>query len=314
MAPDQRTAIEIRGLTKSYGRRGSPGEIRAVRGIDVSVASGSLFAFLGTNGAGKSTTIGCVTTVQRPDAGEIEVDGLRVGRDDDAVRRSIGVVFQSSLLDPLLSVRENLTLRGRFYGLGADRIRARIGELAELVEIEAFLDRRYARLSGGQKRRADIARALVHDPAVLFLDEPTAGLDPQSREQVWAAIDGLRVTRDTTVFLTTHYMAETERADAVCIIDEGRIVAHGTPSGLRRDHSSSVLTLTAADRPAVEDALRRRDLAATWDGVLARVPVPDSDTARELLGVLGPAAGDFEFRHGTMDDVFLALTRKRPEP
>lgn len=180
--------------------------------------------------------------------------------------------------------------------------------------MEAFLDRRYGRLSGGQRRRADIARALVHDPAVLFLDEPTAGLDPQSREQVWATIDGLRGTRNTTVFLTTHYMEETERADAVCIIGEGRVVAQDTPSGLRRDHSSSVLTVTAADRPAVEGALVRRRLAATWEGSLARIPVPDSETARELLRELGPVARDFEFRHGRMDDVFLALTRKRPEP
>lgn len=299
--------IEVRGLRKSYGR------VEAVRGVDFTVATGSLFAFLGTNGAGKSTTIGCVTTVLRPDAGEIEVDGHRVGHDDDAIRRSIGVVFQTSVLDPRLSVRENLAVRGRFYGLDSERIRARIDELSGLVELGGFLDRRYAMLSGGQKRRTDIARALIDDPSVLFLDEPTAGLDPQSREQVWAAIAGLRSAKNTTVFLTTHYMEETERADTVCIIDEGSVVAQGTPAALRRDHSRSILTLTA-DHDALARVAAARRLEVEREGDLSRIAVTDSAQARALLGELGSAVVDFEFRHGTMDDVFLALTSKRAEP
>lgn len=300
--------VEVAGLRKSYGR------VEAVRGIDLRVETGSLFAFLGTNGAGKSTTIGCITTLLRPDAGEIVVDGHRVGTDDDAVRRGIGVVFQRALLDPTLTVRENLQLRGTFYGLRRADVTARIAELSGLVELDDFIDRRYGTLSGGQQRRADVARALVHRPSTLFLDEPTAGLDPQSREQVWHAIGGLRANDGTTVFLTTHYMEETERADRVCIIDEGAIIATGTPTELRREHSTSVLTVAVRDRAALDRVAAAHDLEPLGDGDAVRLPVPSAEAARAIIAELGDGLLDFEFRHGRMDDVFLALTRKRAEP
>jgi multidrug/hemolysin transport system ATP-binding protein len=305
---DGAVGIEVRDLRKSYG------SVHAVQGISFEVASGTVFAFLGTNGAGKSTTISCITTVLAPDAGEIVVDGAQVGRDDARIRRRIGVVFQNSLLDDLLTVRENLETRARFYGLSREAARAKVGELSDLIQLGPFLDRRYGRLSGGQRRRTDIARALVHDPAVLFLDEPTTGLDPQSREQVWEAVHALRERQGTTVFLTTHYMAETEEAADVCIIDAGRIVAQGSPAELRRQHSSSILRVTVADPAALQAAAARLGVTPVADDDGWRVPVASAAQARDVMDALGDGLQDFEFRHGTMDDVFLALTQKRAEP
>lgn len=295
-------SVVVRHLVKSYGKH------PAVRDVSFDVPGGSLFAFLGTNGAGKSTTIGCLTTVLKADAGEVEIDGLHLGRDDAAIRRKIGVVFQNSVLDPLLTVRENLDSRAVTYHLSASERRARISDLAALLDLTEFLDRRYGGLSGGQKRRADIARALIHRPSVVFLDEPTAGLDPQSRDHVWSAIRQLRQVHGTTVFLTTHYMEETEAADAVCIIDHGRLVAQGTPAELRRQHSSSVLSMKFSDAHAADQFLSHRELDFEKDRDLFAVNVKSSDEARELLNEAGKSVIDFEFRHGTMDDVFLALT------
>jgi len=278
--------VSVRGLTKRFK------ETVAVDDVSFDVAAGSVFAFVGTNGAGKSTTIGCLTSVLAPDAGELTVAGHDVRRNGPSVRAAIGVVFQDSILDGALTVRENLMTRARPYLGSTRRIRERVEALTSLVELGEFVDRRYGRLSGGQRRRVDIARALVHDPAILFLDEPTTGLDPASRALVWRTIQDLRVRTGLTVFLTTHYMEETEEADRVCIIDHGRIIADGSPARLRAAHSSSVLTLTTAS--GVEE---RR--------------VADAAAAKQILWELGDTVKDFEFRHGRMDDVFLALTGRR---
>jgi len=280
--------IAVDGLTKRYR------DVVAVDDVSFRVEAGSVFAFLGTNGAGKSTTISCLTTVLPADAGELSVAGHDVARDGDAVRRAIGVVFQDSLLDDSLTVRENLATRARPYLPDRAAVRERISALVDLVELGEFADRRYGKLSGGQRRRVDIARALLHDPAILFLDEPTTGLDPASRALVWETVHGLRERTGLTVFLTTHYMEETEEADRVCVIDHGRVVAEGTPAELRSRYSSSVLTLTTAE--GVE-----------------RIAVPDATAARRILADRGDAVLDFEFRHGRMDDVFLALTGRAPE-
>ena len=292
-------SVDVVNLCKDYGGH------RAVNGLSLSVPSGSVFAFLGENGAGKSTTIGCITTTLKPTSGSISVNGFDAEREPHQVRSTIGAVFQSSLLDPLLSVRENLAFRAGFYGLDKRETRRRIESLAELVGLGSLLDRRYGPLSGGQKRRADIARALMHEPRVLFLDEPTAGLDPQSRERIWATIHELRETRGTTVFLTTHYMEETENADQVCIIDKGRIIAEGTPSQLRSRFSSSILTVRSDDAEGVTTACGARGIECRVSGADVIIPVDSSHTAMELLAIL--RIHDFEFRHGTMDDVFLAL-------
>ncbi len=296
-------SVHVRNLMKKYG------SFTAVRDLSFDVPEGSLFAFLGENGAGKSTTIGCITTTLSPTSGTVSVCDLDVLADPNEVRRNIGVVFQQSFLDPLLSVRENLSTRARFYGLERRQAARRLSELSEMVGLEEVLDRRYGVLSGGQKRRADIARALVHEPRVLFLDEPTAGLDPQSREHIWAAIARLRSDHSTTVFLTTHYMEETERADQVCIIARGEIVAQGTPAELRSTHSSSVLTVRAADAASLLSACDERGLTPEAAGDTIRIPVDGVDQAKAVL--LLPGITDFEFRHGTMDDVFLSVTKER---
>lgn len=297
--------ITVDGLTKRYRT------VKAVDALSFEVADGELFALLGTNGAGKTTTISCMTTLLGFDAGEIVIDGLTVGRDDHRIRERIGVVFQQSLLDPMLSVDENLRLRARLHGV-AD---SRIDELAELVDLKGFRDRRYGVLSGGQKRRVDIARALINRPQTLFLDEPTAGLDPQSRDQVWRAVSGLQQDLGLTVVLTTHYMQETESADSVIVIDEGRILAEGTPIDLRAEHSQPELLLVAADgqRDDVVDAVERHLPDADWfdEGGAVHVPVPNSATALAVLNDLGDAVSTFQLVQGSMDDVFLRLTNGR---
>lgn len=280
--------VAVDGLTKRYK------DLVAVDDVSFEVPAGSAFAFLGTNGAGKSTTIGCLTTVTGFDAGTLTVGGHDVAREGEAVRRAIGVVFQDPLLDAQLSVRENLSVRARPYLATRAEVRSRIEHLVDLLDLGDFADQRYGKLSGGQRRRVDIARALVHDPQIVFLDEPTTGLDPASRRLVWESIHELRERTGLTVFLTTHYMEETEEADRVCVIDHGRLIAQGSPAELRARHSSSILTLTTAkgvERLAVEDAAE----------------------ARRILADRGDAVLDFEFRHGTMDDVFLALTGREAE-
>ncbi len=300
-------AVDVKGLTKRYR------DTVAVDDISFSVADGGVFAFVGTNGAGKSTTIGCLTTVLPFDSGEVRVRGHDVRHDGERVRETIGVVFQESLLDPLLTVRENLLLRGRLSRVARTSLDAKIEQVSELIGLDQFLDRRYGKLSGGQKRRVDIARALLHEPAVLFLDEPTAGLDPASRAQVWRTMHELSSRGDLTVFLTTHYLEETEEAARVCIIDDGRIIADDTPASLRAKYSRSVLTVTSEDPDGLSALARAAGAEPERDGAAVVIGVPDADVARRLLAAHGDRVRDFEFRHGRMDDVFLALTGRSAE-
>ena len=208
--------IEVTGLRKSYG------SIKAVQDISFYAEQGKLFAFLGPNGAGKSTTIDIICTFLKADAGEVLVDGCKLGTDDDAIRSKIGVVFQDGLLDTLLSVQENIRLRGGFYGLKGKQLDDALKSTTELTGIQDLLSRPYGKLSGGQRRRCDIARALIHTPKILFLDEPTTGLDPQTRQNIWQTI--LKLQRDSgmTVFMTTHYMEEAAEADFVIVIGQRR--------------------------------------------------------------------------------------------
>jgi len=295
-------AIEVDRLVKSYR------SVRAVDGVSFTVPDGGLFAFLGANGAGKSTTIGCLTTLLPSDSGSMRVAGHDVRTHAERVRAAIGVVFQGSLMDDALTVRENLRLRATLSRVHRSRVPARLADLAALIDLEGFLDRPYGRLSGGQRRRADIARALLHEPGILFLDEPTAGLDPASRVAVWSAIARLRREQGLTVFLTTHYMEETEESDQVCIIDAGRIVARGTPTELRARYSRSTLSITTDDPTGFLALVSGAGASPEIDGAVIRVAVESADEARRLLAAHGDAVRDFEFRHGRMDDVFLALT------
>ena len=300
--------ITVDHLRKAYGR------VLAVDDLSFEVEAGSVFAFLGTNGAGKSTTISCMTTTLRADSGSIVINGNRVGAHNDRVKGDIGVVFQDSFLDPALTPRENLMLRGGLYGTMSDRdLRRRIAELAEIVDLSDFIDRRYGRLSGGQKRRADIARALLHHPSVLFLDEPTSGLDPHSREKVWGAISTLRTTVGLTVFLTTHYMEEAENANQVVIIDHGRSVAEGTLIELRAKYSTTLLRgrITASDAwDHVGRVLAEHKLVFSKKDQMLEVQLADGQSAMEVAQALGDVLADVEIRHGSMDQVFLSLTNE----
>lgn len=305
MSKDTTYAIEVVNLVKKYGH------VTAVQDISFRVEAGSIFAFLGTNGAGKSTTIGCLTTLRSITSGQVTVAGYSIGASNEQIQRAIGVVFQSSLLDPLLTVKENLQSRARFYGLG--RADTRISELSKLIDLGAILNTRYGTLSGGQKRHVDIARALIHTPSILFLDEPTAGLDPESREKVWRTINRLRKDTGLTVFLTTHYMEETERADMAYVIHAGSVVAHGTPSSLRERFSKDQLRLIAVDTDKLSALLSSLGQEFVRKNDEFVISVDGSKAALALLERSKALMKDFEFRHGSMDDVFLELTAQNAE-
>nr|HPJ23995.1 ATP-binding cassette domain-containing protein [Bacillota bacterium] len=234
--------IEVKNLYKNYGL------IEAVKGIDFYVEEGSLFAFLGPNGAGKSTTINILSTLITNDGGSVDVNHHILGEHDDQIRNSIGIVFQDGVLDPLMTVSENLETRGSFYGLTKTELSERIVAAMEVTGITDLANRKYGNLSGGQRRRTDIARALIHKPKILFLDEPTTGLDPQTRKNVWETIKKLQEKENMTVFLTTHYMEEADEADFVVIIDEGKIAAKGTPTELKDVYSRDSLRIKPKDK------------------------------------------------------------------
>jgi len=294
--------IEVSGLAKRYGK------VEAVRGIDFYVEEGAFFAFLGPNGAGKSTTIDIICTLLAPDSGSVTVNGYALGRDDDHIRSHIGVVFQHSMLDDLLTVGENLALRASFYGFSGTKLRGQVKQAIRAAEVEEFTTRPYGQLSGGQRRRADIARALVHTPRVLFLDEPTAGLDPQTRKSVWQTVQRLQQEQGMTVFLTTHYMEEAASADYVAVINHGRICAKGRPAELREQHSSDYLKLSFRDLAPLATVLR--NLGVIYELVGGRVLVKLERTldALPILRLCEEHLTGFEVVSGSLDDAFIAIT------
>ncbi|MDR0436383.1 MAG: ABC transporter ATP-binding protein [Propionibacteriaceae bacterium] len=297
--------IEVAELTRRYGT------LTAVDRISFHVEEGTLFAFLGPNGAGKSTSISVLTTLAPPSGGTVSYicptgAKLTIGKDDAAIRQQIGVVFQDSLLDKPFNVRTNLIQRADIYAANPADADAMVNEVIEVLSLGEIAKQPYGTLSGGQRRRVDIARALLNKPRVLFLDEPTTGLDPQSRHLVWQTINQLRADLGLTVFLTTHYMEEADTADEVRIIDHGSLIAGGTPAELRAKHSSSQLRFTVND--ALLDALTGYGKPFTRAADIVTLPVADSREALAFLTAHAPVIGDFEFRHGTMDDVFLNLT------
>lgn len=296
--------IEVHGLSKTFG------DLQAVKGIDFYVESGKLFAFLGPNGAGKSTTIDMICTLLKPDSGKAFINGFQLGTEDQDIRESIGVVFQESLLDPLLTVRENLLTRARFYKIPKSELKERVEKAAISADVMDFIDRPYGKLSGGQRRRADIARALVNTPKILFLDEPTTGLDPQTRRSVWETIAHLQKESGLTVFLTTHYMEEAASADYIVIIDDGRIVAKGTPFALRNTYSSDALKIEPSDRTALISLLQEHDIPYTEKNELITIKLSGTEEAFSILKLTEPLISRFEVQHGTMDDVFINITGK----
>ncbi len=294
--------VAVTNLVKRYG------DLTAVSGISFTVSEGSLFAFLGPNGAGKTTTINVICTTLDKSAGDIRVNGFEVGKQDNEVRRSIGVVFQHSVLDNLLTVRENLEVRGSFYRIGRAGLKKRIAYLSDAVGLEEFIDRRYGALSGGQRRRADVARALVNTPRVLFLDEPTTGLDPQTRLKVWSSLHEMQSREKMTVFLTTHYMEEAATADDVAIIDHGRIVAQGTPAALKARHSSDSLLIVPRDPGGIGPLLEGLGHQFTTKTDTVIIQVRDSLHALAVLKQIETQVASFEVIKGSMDSVFMNVT------
>lgn len=292
--------IEIRNLKKHFG------EVQAVKDLSFKVKEGELFAFLGVNGAGKSTTINILCGQLHKDSGKVMIGGSDLDNDADNIKRSLGVVFQNSVLDKELSVRDNLRCRAAIYGIQGEAFQKRLTELAELLEFSDLLKRPVGKLSGGQRRRIDIARALLHQPKILVLDEPTTGLDPQTRSLLWQILGRLRCERHLTVFLTTHYMEEAADADYVVILDHGQIVAEGTPLTLKNTYTGDYITIYGQEESAVQK------LNAPYEPIrdAFRVSVPNTAAATELILKNPEVFRDFEITKGKMDDVFLAVTGK----
>jgi ABC-2 type transport system ATP-binding protein len=308
--------IEARDLRKSFGdpdaldKRGRPKGVRAVDGIDLAIGRGEIYGLLGPNGAGKTTTLSMLVTIHKPTSGLALVAGRDVAKEPAAVRKHVGIVFQEPSLDTLLTARENLELHGRLYGVPPARLRARADEMLALVDLTDRAHDQVKKFSGGMKRRLEIARGLMHEPEVLFLDEPTLGLDPATREHIWDHIRRLRDERGTTIVLTTHYM---EEADALCdriaIIDHGKIVANGTPRELKASLGGDVVVLTGASAgaraalealPFVRKAEEKgKELRLTVENAAAHLP--------RIVQAAG-AVEAVDVRTARLEDVFIALT------
>ena len=293
--------IEIKNLNKSFG------EVHAVNDLSFNVKKGELFAFLGVNGAGKSTTISIMCGTLEKDGGTVTIDGLDGDKERARISATLGVVFQNSVLDGVLTVKDNLLSRASLYGIYGKAAEDRIAELSELLDFKGLLTRTVKNLSGGQRRRIDVARALIHRPALLILDEPTTGLDPQTRKKLWEVTERLRREEGVTVFLTTHYMEEAADADYVVILDAGKIVAEGTPHDLKGRYTGDFVTLYGVE----EKEVAALGLPYEKVGEAYRVSVKDTAAARALIVAHPQLFNDFEIVKGKMDDVFLAVTGKK---
>ena len=293
--------IEISHLMKSFG------DVKAVQDLSFRVREGELFAFLGINGAGKSTTINIMCGQLKKDGGAVRVNGMELERNSDKIKGSLGVVFQNSVLDKTLSVKDNLKSRAALYGITGQAFKKRLSELAKLLEFDDLLNRTLGKLSGGQRRRIDIARALLNHPKILILDEPTTGLDPQTRSILWNVIEELRKKEKMTVFLTTHYMEEAADADYVVILDSGKIAAEGTPLSLKNTYTGDFITVYNTP----EDEIKRLGTEYIAVREAFRLSIPDTAAATELIIKHPEIFRDYEVVKGKMDDVFLAVTGKK---
>lgn len=296
--------LQVEHLKKAYG------SLQAVRDISFTMEEGSLFAFLGPNGAGKSTTIDMITTFLKPDDGEVIINGHRLGHDDQAIRECIGAVFQESLLDSQLTVKENLMTRAALYGLQGMKMKEAIDQAVTACELNDLLQRKYGKLSGGQKRRCDIARALLIEPKILFLDEPTTGLDPSTRKMLWNVIRDLQKKRGMSVFLTTHYMEEAADANDVVIIQKGMIRAQGTPVQLKAMYAHDMLRLYTKDPKKLQAILENHytNLQQVEDGW--QIPLAHTMDAIPILDQCKDTLQAFEVVHGTLDDAFLNIMKE----
>lgn len=279
-------AIQVSNLTKCYG------EVTAVNHISFEVEKGEMLGFLGVNGAGKTTAINMLSTLITPDEGQAEICGQMLGKENESIRRKIGIVYQQNYLDDVMTVRENLMCRGIIHGISKKEAKKQCDRLTEILKLEDILDRRYKLLSGGQKRRSEIAAALMHTPEILFLDEPTTGLDPATRKDVWEIVKSLQEKEEMTVFLTTHYMEEAAGADKIIIMDKGNIITSGTPFELKERYAKDKVKLFYKDGQIKEKALK-----CTLDAIGI------VEKEKEFLQ-------GFEVIQGNMDDVFLNAVGK----
>lgn len=295
--------IRIENLSKAFG------DVKAVQDLSFRVKAGDLFAFLGVNGAGKSTTINILCGQLSKDGGRVEIDSNDLDKNVDKIKGILGVVFQDSVLDKALSVYDNLQSRAALYGIAGKAFQKRLEELAQLLDFGDLLKRPLGKLSGGQRRRIDIARALLHRPKILILDEPTTGLDPQTRKLLWNVIADLRQKENMTVFLTTHYMEEAAEADYVVILDSGKIAAEGTPLELKNTYTGDFITLYGVEESSV------KDLGVSYTALrdAFRLQVSNTSQATELIVKHPHIFTDYEITKGKMDDVFLNVTGKKLE-
>lgn len=302
---DPQYILVVKDLVKQYTE-----DFTAVNHISFSVKKNSLFAFLGLNGAGKSTTINIITSILPKTSGKIYVDGYDLDKYRSIIKNEIGIVFQNSVLDSALTPLENLSIRARFYGIKGQEWKDRLKVLVDMLGLQPFLKRPLGKLSGGQRRRVDIARAMVHDPKILILDEPTTGLDPQTRIAVWELINKLRKDTGMTVFLTTHYMEEAENTSYAVIMNKGNIIAEGTPIQLKNKYSGDYVIIYTKKSDAIEKLLihENRKFSYITDNSFYRVVVKDSTDAIQFIENHKDLLKDFEVEKGSMDDVFLNIT------
>ena len=297
-------SIEVRNFTKKFG------DFTAVDNISFDVEQGTIFAFLGPNGAGKSTTINTLCTIQEKTEGMLKINGNDVSKQKDLVRNDIGIVFQDSTMDGKLTVEENLKLHCDFYKVPKSEVKERIDFVLDLVDIKNRKKSPVDSLSGGMKRRAEIARGLVHFPKVLFLDEPTTGLDPQTRASVWDYIHKLQKQKNITIFLTTHYMDEAEICNQVAIIDGGKIVAHDTPANLKKKYTSTTMKIKTNDTDSLKTYMTERSIKHSVDKDLVTIYATSTADVLDISNTFRESIEDIEINKGTLNDVFIAITGK----
>ena len=296
-----KTCIELQNLQKKYN------QFEAVKDISFQVEHGEFFALLGQNGAGKSTTVDILCTLLPKTSGEVLLNGHRLDSENDRIRKDIGIVFQKSLLDDRLTVAENIKLRGSFYQLSNQERKENYQFVSTHLELNDIQNKPYGKLSGGQRRRADIARALIHRPKILFLDEPTTGLDPQTRGFVWNTIKKLQKQNNMTVFLTTHYMDEAAVADHIVILDHGLIIAEGTPYELKKAHAHDLLKIVLRENISPKHILK--NIIFEKKNNIYSIPVENTISGLQLVKKLEPHIAAFEMQQGTMDDVFINVLK-----
>ncbi len=295
--------IEIQHLKKHFK------EVKAVDDISFSVKKGELFAFLGLNGAGKSTTINILCGQLDKDDGKIFVDGLDLDKDIGKIKPRLGVVFQNSVLDAKLSVLDNLKVKAQLYDLSKEEFQKNLGFLASKLDFKDILNRPLFKLSGGQRRRIDIARALIHNPQILILDEPTTGLDPKTRILVWELLSSLKASSDLTIILTTHYMEEANEADTIVIIDNGKIVANDNPNNLKNKYANDFLRIYKFDK-SLPSILKKDNIKFSENDKMLEIEVENIEKAKALIVKYEKLIYDFEVLKGKMDNVFLNITGK----